>query len=259
MIMKHFTREESDHKFSRRGRIVVIGIGPGGLDHITGRALTEIKSADVIIGFNIYIQQIRKAIRRRTKIYSSGMSHEIERALLALKLALEGKRVAVVSSGDPGVYGMAGPVLEATSRSSININTTVVPGVTAATAAAAGLGAPLMTDFATISLSDLLTPRREILKRARMAAKGDFVLVLYNPQSRTRKDPLKLAHQILMAHRRPTTPVGIVSAFARKGERVVITTLKEMLDHKVDMTTTIIVGNSSTVTLQGKMLTPRGY
>jgi len=257
--MKRFAREERDRSFSRRGKIAVIGIGPGGLDHITNKALTEIKSADAIIGFNIYIQQIRKAIRGRTEVYSSGMSHEVERASLALKLASKGKRVVVVSSGDPGVYGMAGPVLEAAIRSSVNIDTSIVPGVTAATAAAASLGAPLMTDFATISLSDLLTPRREILKRVRMAAKGDFVVVLYNPQSHTRKDPLKLAQEILMAHRRPNTPVGIVSAFARKGERAVITTLKEMLDHKIDMTTTIIVGNSTTVTPQGKMLTPRGY
>jgi precorrin-3B C17-methyltransferase len=257
--VKHFAKGENDRNFSRGGRIVVIGIGPGGLDHITNRALTEIKSADIIIGFDLYIQQIRAVIRRTTKIYSSGMSHEVERALLALKLASEGKRVAVVSSGDPGVYGMAGPVLEAASRSSINIDINVVPGVTAATAAATSLGAPLMTDFATISLSDLLTPRREVLKRVMMAAKGDFVLVLYNPQSRTRKDPLRLAHQILMRHRRPTTPVGIVSAFARKGERVVVTTLEQMLEHKIDMTTTIIIGNSSTVTFQGKMLTPRGY
>ncbi len=134
--MKHFAKGQSGRNVSRGGRIVVIGIGPGGLDHITNRALTEIKSADIIIGFDLYIQQIRAVIRRRTKIYSSGMSHEVERALLALKLASEGKRVAVVSSGDPGVYGMAGPVLEAASRSSINIDINVVPGVTAATAVA---------------------------------------------------------------------------------------------------------------------------
>lgn len=242
-----------------KGKVTVVGIGPGSVDHITNKALSEIKSADVIIGFNFYIQQIRAVIRRNTKVYTSGMGHEVERALLALKLASRKKNVVVVSGGDPGVYGMAGPVLEAASRSNINVNVDVVPGVTAATASAASLGAPLMTDFAIISLSDLLTPQKKILERVKMAAKGDFILVLYNPQSRTRRDPIRLVHRILMRHRRPTTPVGIVTAFARKEEKVVVTTLERMLDHEIDMMSTIIVGNSSTTTFKGKMLTPRGY
>jgi precorrin-3B C17-methyltransferase len=141
----------------------------------------------------------------------------------------------------------------------MNIDVIVVPGVTAATASAASLGAPLMTDFAVISLSDLLVPRNRILERVKAAVKGDFVLVLYNPQSRARKEPLKLVHQILMKHRKPTTPVGIVTAYARKGETTVVTTLERMLDHHIDMESTILVGNSSTRTFKEKILTPRGY
>jgi len=251
--------KERRRRAAQKGRVTVVGIGPGSIDHMTRKALTEIKTADAIIGFNLYIQQIRKAIPRNTKVYSSGMGHEVERALLALKLASTKKHVVVVSGGDPGVYGMAGPILEAATRSSPDVKVYVVPGVTAATASAASLGAPLMTDFAVISLSDLLTPRGRILERVRMAAKGDFVLVLYNPQSRTRRDPIRLVQRILMRHRRPTTPVGIVTALARKGERVVVTTLERMLEHKINMMTTLIIGNSTTVTFKDMMLTPRGY
>jgi precorrin-3B C17-methyltransferase len=251
--------KERRGRATHKGRVTVVGIGPGSIDHMTRKALAEIKMADAIIGFNLYIQQIRGAIPRHTKVYSSGMGHEVERALLALKLASAKKNVVVVSGGDPGVYGMAGPILEAATRLNPDVEVHVVPGVTAATASAASLGAPLMTDFAVISLSDLLTPREKILERVRMAAKGDFVLVLYNPQSRARKDPIRLVQRILMRHRRPTTPVGIVTSLARKGERVVITTLKRMLEQKIDMTTTLIVGNSTTLSFKDVMLTSRGY
>jgi precorrin-3B C17-methyltransferase len=243
----------------RKGRVTVVGIGPGSIDHITKRTMAEIRSADFIVGFSFYIQQIRRLIRASTRVYSSGMGYEIDRASLALKLASRGKRVAVISGGDPGVYGMAGPVLETARRLGSDVDVKVIPGITAATAAAARLGAPLMTDFAVISLSDLLVPRKKILEHVENAAKGDFVLVLYNPQSRTRKDPLRLVRRMLIRYRKPTTPVGIVTDYARKRERTVVTTLERMLDHEIDMTSTIIVGNSSTVTFNGGMLTPRGY
>ena len=226
---------------------------------MTTRAIHELRSADSIVGFGSYIHQIRSVIRPGARVYSSGMGHEIDRASLALKLASTGKKVAVVSGGDPGVYGMAGPVIETANKSGMNVDVIVIPGVTAATASAASLGAPLMTDFAVISLSDLLVPRNRILGRVKAALKEDFVLVLYNPQSHARKEPLRLVHQMLMKYRKPTTPVGIVTAYARKGERTVVTILERMLDYEIDMESTILVGNSSTRIFDKKILTPRGY
>jgi precorrin-3B C17-methyltransferase len=251
--------KKSAGKPKARGRVTVVGIGPGSTEHMTRKAMDAIRSADTILGLTDYVREIRNVIPPSTKVHSSHMGHEIERVTLALKLASKGKKVVIVSGGDPGVYGMAGAILETARRLDSAVDVKIVPGVTAATAAAARLGAPLMADFAVISLSDLLVPRKKILERVEKAAKGDFVLVLYNPQSRTRKEPLKLAHRILTRYRKPTTPVGIVTAYARREERIVLTTLKRMLDHKIDMRSTIVVGNSSTVTFNGKMLTPRGY
>ena len=252
-------RRSSERGKRSSGKVTVVGIGPGSKDHMTTKAIRELRAADSIVGFGFYIHQIKSVIRRSTRVYSSGMGHEIDRASLALKLASRGKKVAVVSGGDPGVYGMAGPIIETANKLRTSIDIIVVPGVTAATASAASLGAPLMTDFAVISLSDLLIPRNRILERVRSALEGDFVLVLYNPQSRVRKEPLRLVHQMLMEYRRPTTPVGIVTAYARKGEKTVVTTLERMLSHHIDMESTIIVGNSSTRTFNEKLLTPRGY
>jgi precorrin-3B C17-methyltransferase len=246
-------------KSTARGKVTVVGIGPGSIDHMTNRAIVEIRSANSIVGLGVYIREIRRVIRPSTRVYSSGMGHEIDRASLALKLASKGEKVVVISGGDPGVYGMAGAVLETARNLGSNVDVKVIPGITAATAAAARLGAPLMTDFAVISLSDLLVPRKKILEHVETATKGDFVLVLYNPQSRTRKEPLRIVHRMLRRYRKPATPVGIVAAYARKGEKTVLTTLERMLDYEIDMTSTIIVGNSSTVTFNGKMLTPRGY
>ena len=243
----------------RRGRVTVVGIGPGGIHHITTRAIDELRSADSIVGFGLYVNQIRSIIRPNARVYSSGMGHEIDRASLALELASRGRRVAVVSSGDPGVYGMAGPIIETVNKLRMKVDVVVVPGVTAATASAASLGAPLMTDFAAISLSDLMVPRNKILERVESALKGDFVLVLYNPQSRSRKEPLRLVHQMLMKYRKPNTPIGIVTAYGRAGERTTVTTLVRMLDHEIDMESTVIIGNSSTKIFDGKILTPRGY
>jgi len=252
-------RKSTERGKPRRGGVTVVGIGPGSIDHMTTRAIRELRSADSIVGFGFYIQQIRSVIRPSARVYSSGMGHEIDRASLALELASAGRKVAVVSGGDPGVYGMAGPIIETASKLNMNVDVIVVPGVTAATASAANLGAPLMTDFAVISLSDLLVPRNRILERVKTALKGDFVLVLYNPQSQARKEPLRLVHQMLMKYRKSTTPVGIVTAYARKGERTIVTTLERMLDHEIGMESTILVGNSSTRIFNEKILTPRGY
>jgi precorrin-3B C17-methyltransferase len=236
-----------------------VGIGPGALEHMTPKAKQEIQSAEVIIGYKTYVKLIQSIIKRDVEVISGGMGQEVERAKTAVMKALQNKRVAVISSGDPGVYGMAGLVLEVAAREKATIPIEIVPGVTAATAAAATLGAPLVGDFAVLSLSDILTPWSLIEKRLRAVAGADFVIVLYNPQSQGRREPLAKAYDILLEYRSPNTPVGIVKQAGRKGEETVVTTLKEMLDYEVDMVTTIIVGNSATRVINQRMITPRGY
>jgi precorrin-3B C17-methyltransferase len=226
---------------------------------MTIKARSEIENADVIVGYATYVNLVRSLIKPTAEIISGKMGEEVERAKVAVKKALENKKVAVISGGDSGIYGMAGPVLEVAEKEGVNIPIEIVPGVTAATAVAAKLGAPIMGDFAAISLSDLLTPWSQIEKRLKAAAEADFVIVLYNPKSRSRKEPLVKAHEILLKYRSPDTPVGIVRNVGRKGEQTVITTVKEMLNHEIDMATTIIVGNSATRVLNQKMVTSRGY
>ncbi len=187
------------------------------------------------------------------------MGKEVERARLAVQKAMENRRVVMVSSGDPGVYGMAGIVLEVAAMERADVPVEIVPGVTAATAASAILGAPLVSDFAVISLSDLLTPWEKIERRLEAAALADFSIVLYNPQSQGRIEPLAKAYEIMLKHIKPDTPVGIVRQAGREGEGVTITTLKNLLAQEIDMVTTIIVGNSATKVVNGKMVTARGY
>jgi len=226
---------------------------------MTPNAHGAIENADVVIGYKTYIELIREIIKPNVEVVSGTMGREVDRAKTAVIKALEGKDVVVVSSGDPGVYGMAGVVLEAAAFEKADVPIEIVPGVTAATAAASRLGAPLVTDFAVISLSDLLTPWELIEKRLNAAAEADFVIVLYNPQSLGRKKPLAKAHEILLKHRKPTTPVGIVKQAGRDGEETIIASLDELLAKGVDMATTVIVGNSTTKIVNGKMVTPRGY
>ncbi|MCP8312939.1 MAG: precorrin-3B C(17)-methyltransferase [archaeon] len=249
-------RRDSSHS---RGRIAVVGIGPGALEHMTPKAKQEVETAEVIIGYETYVKLIQSIIKRNVEVIAGKMGQEIDRAKIAVMKALENKRVAVISGGDPGIYGMAGLVLEVAEREKANIQIEIVPGVTAATATAATLGAPLMGDFVVISLSDILIPWNLIEKRLRAAAEVDFVIVLYNPQSQGRREPLAKAHEILLEYRSPNTPVGIVRRAGREGEETIITTLKELLDHEVDMVTTIIIGNSTTHIINQKMVTSRGY
>lgn len=237
------------------GMVYVVGIGPGDRGHMTYAALEVLKEVDVIIGYGTYIDLIADLIKDK-EIINSGMRKEIERARQAVALALEGKKVAVISSGDPGVYGMAGIVLEIAKD---KVSVEVIPGVTAATAAAASLGAPLMHDFAVISLSDLLTPWPKIMTRLEAAALGDMVIVLYNPKSKGRPDNIDIAREIILWHRDPQTPVGLVRNAKRGSEEVVVTTLKDMLNYKIDMLTTVIIGNSETLVENGRIITPRGY
>jgi precorrin-3B C17-methyltransferase len=226
---------------------------------MTLEAKHEIENAEVIIGYKTYLKLIQKNIKSDVEVISGNMGQEVDRAKAAISKALENKRVAVVSSGDSGVYGMAGVVLEVAAHEKADVPIVVVPGVTAATAAAATLGAPLVSDFAAVSLSDILTPWDLIERRLRAAAESDFVIVLYNPQSKGRREPLAKAHEILLEYLEPETPVGIVKKARRDGEETAITTLRDMLSFKIDMTTTLIIGNSTTYTINNKMVTPRGY
>lgn len=224
------------------------------------RARDALASADVIAGYITYIDLIRDYIGNR-KIVSTGMTREIERCRKAVELASSGRRVAVISSGDPGVYGMAGLVLEIMEAEGLLgvIPVEIIPGITSATASAAKLGAPLMHDFAVISLSDLLTPWDTIEQRLEAAAQADFVIVLYNPASKKRTWQIEKAREIFLRHKPPATPVGIVKNAAREAERLIITDLQGMLAHPVDMLSTVIVGNRSTRRAGDFMITPRGY
>jgi len=192
------------------------------------------------------------------------MRQEVDRCAKAVELAQEGRTVAVICSGDPGIYAMAGLVFEVLSRqpSAVSrqlVNVEIIPGIPALSSCASRLGAPLMHDFASISLSDLLTPWELIEKRLEGAAAADFVIVIYNPKSKGRQDHIKKARDIILKHRSPGTPVGIVKGATRDNETVAITDLKNMLDNEIDMQSTVIIGNSNTFTWQGQMVTPRGY
>ncbi|SET23931.1 cobalt-precorrin 3 C17-methyltransferase [Natronincola peptidivorans] len=239
-------------------KIVVVGIGPGDEAYMTPAAREAIISSDVIIGYKTYIDLISHLITDK-KVVDSGMKREIERCNLALDFAEEGAAVALVSSGDPGIYGMAGAMLEVKTQRDSKVEIEVIPGVTAVSAAAAVLGAPLMHDFAVISLSDLLTDWKVIKKRLQLAAEGDFVIALYNPKSKGRVTQIEEAREILLHYREKETPVGLVRNAKRAEEAAVVTTLKEMLQHPIDMLTVVIIGNSNTFVENGKIITPRGY
>ncbi|TCS77251.1 precorrin-3B C(17)-methyltransferase [Pectinatus cerevisiiphilus] len=242
------------------GKITVIGIGPGSLDDMTLRAHKAIEKADTIAGYNTYIKLIEPLLAGK-KIIGTGMMQEIDRCTMALAEACKGHDVAVVSSGDAGVYGMAGLVLElllqkpAEERPQVAI----IPGVSAVNAAAAILGAPLMHDFAVISLSDLLTPWDLIKKRAAFAAQGDFVIALYNPKSRKRVEHIEEIREILLKYKPANTPVGIVRGATRNNESVVISDLANFTKEEIDMFSLVIIGNSNTYSKNNLMITPRGY
>ncbi|CAG0999474.1 partial cobalt-precorrin 5A hydrolase / precorrin-3B C17-methyltransferase, partial [Burkholderiales bacterium] len=240
-------------------KLYVVGIGPGDLDHMTFQANEALDAADAVVGYKTYLDLINPLIAGK-EIVSSGMMKEVERCREALDLAASGKTVALVSSGDAGIYGMAGLALELAAEMAVPPEIVVVPGVSAVQAAAAVLGAPLMHDFAVISLSDLLTPWDLIKRRLGAAAEADFVVALYNPRSKGRVQQIEEARRILLSARPADTPVGIVRNALREGEERVVTTLGRMLDHPIDMFSLVIVGNSATfVDPAGRMVTPRGY
>jgi precorrin-3B C17-methyltransferase len=241
------------------GSIVVVGIGPGDLAHLTPAARQAIESADVIFGYKTYLRLVADLAPDIPR-EGSGMRQEVDRVNQVVDQARTGLRVALISSGDAGVYGMAGLVYEVLrERDDDDIEVEVIPGVSALNAAAALLGAPLMTDFAAISLSDQLVPRDEILRRVDLAAQADFILCLYNPKGKNRVAPFELTCQILARHRSSETPVGLVRAAYREKQEVEVMTLADLPDAEVNMVTIVIVGNSQTGVYNGKMVTPRGY
>ncbi|RJQ19393.1 MAG: precorrin-3B C(17)-methyltransferase [Nitrospiraceae bacterium] len=282
-------KKKEDSKFNIQGpnpltkllthssRLYIVGTGPGGIEYITPRAQEAIKESDVIVGYGTYLDLIEELIKNK-EVVSTGMTQEVDRCKKAVELALEGKTVSIISGGDPGIYAMAGLVFEllrtqstepraqtqnskdlslVTCHSSLSVE--VIPGISALNACAARLGAPLMHDFASISLSDRLTPWEVIEKRLEAAAMADFVIALYNPRSKGRQGHINRAQEIILKYRSPNTPVGIVKGAMRENEDIVITNLQDMPAHDIDMQTTVIIGNSHTFSWGNFLITPRGY
>lgn len=239
------------------GKIYVVGIGPGKSDMMTVQAKEALNSSDVIVGYKTYIDLVRDEYSER-EFYENGMRGEIERCEKCVTYAKEGKTVALICSGDAGVYGMASPLLEVAEREGFS-DVEIIPGVTAALGGAAVLGAPLSHDFCVISLSDLLTPWEMIERRLRAAADGDFCIAIYNPSSKKRADYLKRACDILMDKLPKETACGFVRNIGRDGCENKVCTLEELSQENVDMFVTVFIGNSQTKISAGKLITPRGY
>jgi precorrin-3B C17-methyltransferase / cobalt-factor III methyltransferase len=246
-----------------------VSLGPGSADYLAPRARAALAASQVVVGYQTYVDLIAPLLSHQ-EVVATGMKAEVKRCQAAIDRVRTGQDVALVSSGDAGIYGMAGLILEMCAAQGLKVGQTgahgevdfyleVIPGIPALAAGAALLGAPLMHDFAAISLSDLLTPWEIIERRVTAAAQGDFVIVLYNPKSKKRDWQLKAVVDMLLEHRHPHTPVGLVSRAMRPGEEVVITTLENLPAQQVDMQTIIIVGNSQTFCYGNYMVTPRGY
>ena len=242
---------------SKEKKIYVVGIGPGSYEGMTGAAATALEKSDVIVGYTVYIDLVKDHFPGKSFL-TTPMRKEVDRCVMAFDEAMKDQTVSMICSGDAGVYGMAGLMYEIGANYP-EVELEVVAGVTAATGGAAVLGAPLIHDFCLISLSDLLTPWEKIEKRIRGAAMADFVICLYNPSSKKRHDYLQKACDLMMQYKSPETVCGIVSYIGRDGEHYEVMDLKTLRDTKVDMFTTVWVGNSQTKEINGKMVTPRGY
>ncbi len=237
--------------------LYVVGLGPGGKEFLTGQAMTALEKADVLCGYTVYVDLVSPLFPGK-ETYTTPMTREIDRCRWALETAQSGRPVAMVCSGDAGVYGMAAPILElAPDYPGVDIE--VVPGVTAALSGGSVLGAPLGHDFCVISLSDLLTSWPVIENRLRCAAMGDFAVALYNPASRKRKDHLRRACDILLEHKSGDTVCGWVRNIGREGQEKKVLTLSQLREEELDMFTTVFIGSSTTRQIGGTMVTPRGY
>ncbi len=246
------------------GKLFIVGVGPGHHDHMTFRAKKVIEESDTIVGYTTYVKLVQDLIAGKD-VYEYAMTQEVERAQQCIDLAKEGKIVSLVSSGDPGIYGMAGLIYETLAESGWDpkngLQVEIVPGVSALNSCSAIIGSPLMTDFAFLSMSDLLVPWDIIIKRVEAAAQGDFVIVIYNPASKKRIHQLQDTRKILLKYRKPSTPVAIIKGAYRESQTVVLTDLENLEKHsdKLGMISTVIVGNSSTYNYKDLMINPRGY
>ena len=238
-------------------KIYIVGMGPGNEDMMTGQAIAALESADVIIGYTVYIKLLGEKFQKK-ELLTTPMRQEKERCHMCFEKALEGKTVALVCSGDAGIYGLASLMYEI-GQEYEGVELEVIPGITAANSGAAVLGAPLNQDFCTISLSDLLTPWDKIEKRLIAAAEGDFVIALYNPSSHKRKDYLMRACDILLRVLEPERPCGYVENIGREGTDYTVCTLGELKNAQVNMFTTVFIGNEGTKIIDGKLVTKRGY
>ncbi|WP_246448379.1 precorrin-3B C(17)-methyltransferase [Roseateles oligotrophus] len=254
--------EQQDSTAPQAGKIMLVGIGPGSVDHMTLRARQAIAEADVVIGYVTYIKLVADLLEGK-EIIRKSMTEELDRAVSALEAAEAGKKVALISSGDAGVYGMAGPTYEVLFQAGWTpehpVQLEIIPGASAINSCAARVGAPLTHDFCSISLSDLLTPWPVIARRLDAAAYADFVVALYNPKSGRRTRQIVEAQRLFLRHRRPDTPVAIVKSAYRRRERIEFTTLDRMSEADIGMLSTVLIGNSNTVVQHGLMVTPRGY
>ena len=238
-------------------KLYVIGIGPGEYEQMTLKAIHAMEKSEVIIGYTVYVDLVKEHFPGK-EFLTTPMKKEVDRCVMAFEEAKKGKVVSMICSGDAGVYGMSGLMYEV-GVNYPEVELEIIPGVTAATGGAAVLGAPLIHDFCLISLNDLLTPWEKIEARLLAAAEADFVVCLYNPSSRKRSDYLQKACDLMMQYKSPETVCGIVSYIGRDGEHYEVMDLKTLRDTKVDMFTTVWVGNSQTKEINGKMVTPRGY
>lgn len=239
-------------------KLYVVGIGPGAYEDMTLRAIQTLENCDVIVGYTIYVDLIKEHFKEK-EFLTTPMRKEVERCRMAFEQAAVGKNTAMICSGDAGVYGMSGLILEIGVEYP-QVAVEIIPGVTAALSGAAVLGAPLMHDFAVISLSDLMTPWEKIEKRLQAAAESDMAICLYNPSSKKRADYLKKACDIMIeSGKSPKTVCGIVSQIGREGEQMQLYTLSELQEVQADMFTTVFIGNEATKEVNGKMVTPRGY
>jgi precorrin-3B C17-methyltransferase len=246
------------------GKLYIVGVGPGAHDHMTFRAKQVIEESNTIVGYDTYVGLVEDFIQGK-EIHRYAMTQEVERAKQCIELAQSGKIVSLVSSGDPGIYGMAGLIYETLAESGwdpkTGLEVEVVPGVSALNSCASLIGSPLMTDFAVVSMSDLLVPWEIIVKRVEAAAQGDYVIVIYNPSSKKRIHQLQDTRKLLLKYRKPTTPVAIIKGAYRDSQVIVITDLENMESHadKLGMISTVIIGNSSTYNFKNLMINPRGY
>lgn len=246
------------------GKLYIVGVGPGNHDHMTFRAKEVIEESDTIVGYDTYVTLVEDLIKGKD-VYRYAMTQEVERAKQCIDLAQEGKIVSLVSSGDPGIYGMAGLIYETLAEAGwdpkTGLQVEIIPGVSALNSCASLVGSPLMTDFAVVSMSDLLVPWEIITKRVEAAAQGDYVIVIYNPSSKKRIHQLQDTRKLLLKYRKPDTPVAIIKGAFRESQTIVMTDLANMEEHadKLGMISTVIIGNSSTYNFKNLMINPRGY